>query len=364
MSADRIGTEFAGYRIESVIGRGGMGVVYLAEQLRLSRRVALKVLPPELAEDERFRDRFIHESKLAASLDNPHVVDVYDAGEADGALYLAMRYVEGTDLKTLIKREGPLELERVLALLTQVASALDAAHQRGLVHRDVKAANVLVEARTSPDREHAYLADFGLTKRPDSISGLTKTGQFLGSVEYAAPEQFEGKKLDARTDVYSVGCMAYECLTGAVPYPRDNEAAVMFAHLRETPPKVTASRPDLPAALDVVVGTAMAKRPEDRYPAAGALAEALEAAARGERAELEGPRPRILVVDDLPQNVRLLQAVLTSNGYAVGSAHSGPEALQKVTSEPPDLVLLDVQMPGMNGYEVCRRIRSDPTTQF
>ncbi len=364
MNADRVGAELAGYRIESVIGRGGMGIVYLAEHLQLSRRVALKVLPTDLAEDDLFRHRFIHESRLAASLDHPHVVDIYDAGEADGLLYLAMRYVKGRDLKTLIRREGPLDPERGLALLIQVASALDAAHQRGLVHRDVKPANVLVEPPTGSVAEHAYLTDFGLTKRPESMSGFSKTGQFLGSVDYAGPEQFEGKKLDARTDVYSLGCVAYECLTGAVPYPRDSEAAVMFAHLKEPAPKVTAERPELPEGMDAVVATAMAKRPEDRYPTAGALVEALRAAASGERVDVGGPRPKILVVDDLPQNVRLLEAVLASNGYAVTSASSGPEALEKLTADPPELVLLDIQMPGMNGYEVCRRIRSDPATRF
>ena len=364
MDADRIGTELAGYRIESVIGRGGMGIVYLAEQIRLSRRVALKVLPSEWVGDDRFRDRFMHESKLAASLDNPHIVDVYDAGEAGGVLYLAMRYVPGKDLKSIIRDEGPLELERAVSLLAQIADALDSAHERGLVHRDVKSPNVLIEHASGSLAEHAYLADFGLAKRPDSMSGLSDTGQFLGSVEYAAPEQFEGTTLDARTDVYSLGCVAYECLTGAVPYRRDSEAAVMFAHLKEPPPKVSVRRPEIPAGIDAVIGCALAKRPADRFPSAGAFVETLGSAARGEPIEVSAPRPAILVVDDVPQNVRLLEAVLTSNGYEVRSAASGQEALEQVATEAPDLVLLDVQMPGMNGYEVCRRIRSDPATQF
>jgi len=177
MSFDvRLGSELAGYRIESVIGRGGMGVVYLAEHLRLKRKVALKVLAAELAADQLFRDRFIHESELAASLDHPNIVDIYDAGEADGLLYLAMRHVAGRDLKTLIGQDGPLDPARAVALLTQVASALDAAHERGLVHRDVKPANVLVQPPTSSLGEHAYLTDLGLTKRPESMSGLTKPG--------------------------------------------------------------------------------------------------------------------------------------------------------------------------------------------
>jgi len=264
MSDQRIGAEIGGYRVESLIGRGGMGIVYLAEHVRLIRKVALKVLTPGLGEDDAFRDRFIHESRLAASLDHPNIIDIYDAGEADGLLYLAMRFVAGSDLRSLIGRDGPLRPERAVALVTQVASALDAAHQLGLVHRDVKTANVLVEAPGGSHREHAYLTDFGLTKRPGTLSGLTKTGQFLGSVEYAAPEQFEGRILDARADVYSLGCVAYECLTGRVPFPRDSEAAIMFAHLKESPPGVSEVRPELPSGLDAVISKAMAKRQEDR----------------------------------------------------------------------------------------------------
>ncbi|MFN2590336.1 MAG: protein kinase, partial [Actinomycetota bacterium] len=284
MSDSRVGREIGGYRIESVIGRGGMGVVYLAEHLRLKRKVALKVLPPDLAGDELFRDRFIHESELAASLDHPNIVDIHDAGEADGLLYLAMRYVRGSDLKTLIARDGPLEPPRVVALLTQVAGALDAAHQLGLVHRDVKSANILVQPPTPSLGEHAYVTDFGLTKRPESMSGLTKTGQFLGSVEYAAPEQFEGRPLGPWTDVYSLGCVLYECLTGEVPFPREHEAAVMHAHLKEPPPRPSAKGPDLPKGFDDVVSRSMAKAPGNRHATAGALAEAAGTALRGESA--------------------------------------------------------------------------------
>jgi serine/threonine protein kinase len=274
MSLDpRVGTELAGYRIESVIGRGGMGVVYLAEHLRLKRKVALKVLAPELAADERFRDRFMRESEIAASLDHPNVVTIHDAGEADGLLYLAMRYVQGRDLKTLIEQEGALAPDRVVSLIGQVASALDAAHTSGLIHRDVKSANILVTPG-SMGHDQAYLTDFGLTKRPESVSGLTKTGQFLGSVEYAAPEQFEGKPLDARTDVYSLGCVLFECLTGRVPFERESEASVMYAHLRDQTPKPTVVRPELPAGFDAVVSKAMAKAPGDRFARAGDLAMA------------------------------------------------------------------------------------------
>ncbi|MDP9341604.1 MAG: protein kinase [Actinomycetota bacterium] len=271
MASDtRIGTTIAGYRIESVLGRGGMGVVYLAEQAALSRKVALKVMAPELASDPRFRDRFLRESRVAASLEDPNILPVYEAGEADGALFIAMRYVRGTDLRRLIDAEGRLEPGRTVSILLQVASALDAAHAEGLIHRDVKPANVLLVPGT-PDK--VYLADFGLTKRATSDSGVTGTGQFVGTLDYAAPEQFTGEQLTPQTDVYSLGCVLYECLTGEPPFPRDREAAVLHAHLNEPPPKPT-TRQELPEALDRVVAKAMAKKAEDRYATAGALAAA------------------------------------------------------------------------------------------
>ena len=251
-----------------------MGVVYLTEHIRLKRRVALKVLAPELAADQRFRDRFVQESELAASLDHPNIVTVHDAGDADGVLYIAMRLVEGIDLKTLIQREGALDPERTVTIVSQLASALDAAHAKGLIHRDVKPANVLVTPG-SGGTDVAFLTDFGLTKRPDQTTGITRTGQFMGSVDYAAPEQFEGKALDARTDVYSLACLAYECLTGEVPYRRDQEAAVMFAHLKAPPPKVSELRRDISPRVDRVVSKGMAKKPEDRYDSAGRFATGL-----------------------------------------------------------------------------------------
>ena len=197
----RVGTELAGYRIERVIGRGGMSVVYLAEHVRLGRKVALKLLAPELAESERFRDRFLRESKLAASIDHPNIVPIYDADEADGVLFIAMRYVEGSDLKEAIRIRGPARRRRTPAIVGQIASALDAAHARGLVHRDVKPANVLL----TPD-DHVYVSDFGLTKRAVSVSGLTETGQLIGTIDYVAPEQIKGDAVDQRADVYSLGC--------------------------------------------------------------------------------------------------------------------------------------------------------------
>jgi len=258
--------EFGGYRIETALGRGGMGAVYLAEHVRLKRKVALKVLPPELAEDERFRDRFIRESELAASLDHPNVLPIYEAGEQDGVLFIAMRFVDGMDLKKLLELEGPLGPDRTATIVGQVASALDAAHANGLVHRDVKPGNILLARPTDEGSlEHVYLSDFGLTKRAASDSGLTGTGVFVGTLNYAAPEQFEGGPLDARTDVYSLGCVVFECLTGAIPFRKEQDAALLYAHLHEPPPKVSALRPELPPGVDSVVARPIVKRPDQRY---------------------------------------------------------------------------------------------------
>jgi serine/threonine-protein kinase len=270
------GTRLAGFRIDAPIGRGGMGVVYRATQLSLERTVALKVVAPEFASSPAFRERFIRESKVAASLDNAHVLPVYAAGEDGGHLYLAMRYVHGADLGSLLRAQEALSAERVIALLAQVAEALDAAHARGLVHRDVKPANVLVEPRG--DREHAFLADFGLTKSSDSASRLTMTGQVLGTVDYTSPEQIRGEPVDARSDVYSLGCLAFEALTGTVPFPHADEVAKLWAHLHEAPPSATSLRPGLPAALDDVLQRALAKEPARRFASAGALARAARSA--------------------------------------------------------------------------------------
>lgn len=274
----RLGTTLGGYRIQSLIGRGGMSVVYLAEDPHLERKVALKLIAPDLAQDTRFRERFVRESRLAASLEHPNIITVYEAKELNGLLYIAMRYIPGTDLKRLIGGR-PLDPKRTIAVLAQAASALDAAHARGLVHRDVKPGNILVAPPEAPrGTEHVYLSDFGLTKRTTSDSGVTATGQFVGTLDYAAPEQFEGKALTAQTDVYSLGCVLYECLTGSVPFARDREAAVMYAHLMNEPPKASGANPVLPPAIDDVVAKAMAKSPDDRYRTCGALVDAARAA--------------------------------------------------------------------------------------
>jgi YVTN family beta-propeller protein len=269
----RIGGEFLDYRIEEPIGQGGMGVVYLAYDNRLKRKVALKLMAPELAHDERFRERFSRESELAMSLEHPNVIPIHDAGEADGRLYLAMRYVEGTDLRALLREEGSLEPLRALAIVRQIAQALDAAHVKGLVHRDVKPSNVLLDAS-----EHVYLADFGLTRRQSAEVGQPGEARSLGTPAYIAPEQIEGGPIDARADVYSLGCLLYECLTGAPPFGGSSRLEIAWAHLEEEPPSATECTPDLPGGIDDVIRKALAKQRDDRYPTCAALIDAAEAA--------------------------------------------------------------------------------------
>ena len=273
------GTLVGGYRIEGLVGRGGMGVVYRATQLALERIVALKLIAPELSADEQFRERFQREWRIAASLDHPNVLPIYEAGEAEGLLFLAMRYVDGQDLGTLVEREGGLAPTRAAAIVCQVASALDTAHAQGLVHRDVKPTNILLDRREGS--EHAYLADFGLARMSAAGSGLSRTGELVGTVDFVAPEQVRGERVDAQSDVYALGCVLYQALTGRVPYPRENDLARLWAHMHEQPPAVTEALPDAPAELDEVVARALAKRPEDRYASAGDLGRAALAAAEG-----------------------------------------------------------------------------------
>jgi serine/threonine-protein kinase len=277
----RIGTELAGFRIDRVIGRGGMGVVYGAEQIRYGRTVALKVLAPELTHDRQFRERFEQEWRTAARVEHPSIVPIYEAGEADDGLYIAMRYIDGTDLKALLERTGPLAPERALVILGQIADALDTVHANGLVHRDVKPANIFVASGAG--HEHAYLGDFGVAKRVQTESGLTQTGVFIGTVDYAAPEQLEGKEVDGRADVYALGCVLYQCLAGARPFEKGSDAAKVSAHLHEPPPSLHVERPDLPGELDAVIARALAKAREDRYPTCGELVRAAGDAVRARR---------------------------------------------------------------------------------
>jgi serine/threonine-protein kinase len=297
--APRTGTEFAGYRIEGLLGRGGMGVVYRAEHPRVGASIALKVMDPELATNESFRERFVRESRVAARIRHPNIIPIYDAGEWQGELYIAMRYVEGDDLRSALRKNGTFPAEQATVIGLQIASALDAAHRGGLVHRDVKPANILVESGPDPDSAPiAYLADLGLTKQVDSQSGVTGTGELLGTIDYIAPEQVTGSRIDGRADVYSLACVLFECLTGSVPYVRENQAAVLWGHLHDEVPRATAVNASLPTAVDSVLARGMAKSPEDRFSTARELVAALRAAldpavapGRGETEtrELSGP---------------------------------------------------------------------------
>jgi serine/threonine protein kinase len=263
-----VGEDFAGYRLRSVLGRGGMSVVFEAENPRLGSVVALKVLAPELAADDLFRTRFLQESRVAASLNHPNVIPVYDAGPSEGLLYIAMRYVAGRDLRAVLDAHEHLSPAQALTLLSQAGRALDAAHRHGLVHRDVKPANILIERGADDEPDHVYLADFGITKPALSREGLTAPGQLVGTIDYIAPEQIQGGAVDGRADIYSLGCVLYECLTGRVPFMKDLDAAVIWAHVEETPMAPSAVRADLPPGIDDVLARALAKAPGERYPTA------------------------------------------------------------------------------------------------
>src|ERR1039458_4537832 len=272
----RTGTRIAGYELEERIGTGGMGVVFRARDERLNRQVALKILLHSLEADGTFRQRFLRESRAAAAIDHPHIVPVFAAGEADGALFIAMRYVPSGDLRALIRRAGPLSPPRAAPIVSSVASALDAAHDAGLVHRDVKPSNILVDAQ--PGRpDHVYLSDFGLSKEVDS-AGLAGSAPFVPAPGYTAPEQIEGDRVDGRADQYSLACTTFELLSGAPVFPRDQITAVIWAHMSMPPPPLTSRQPGLPAAVDGVLAKALAKAPRDRYESCREFADALRTA--------------------------------------------------------------------------------------
>jgi len=271
------GSRIAGYLLEEQVGAGGMAVVFRARDERLQRRVALKILSPALAPDDAFRQRFIRESRAAAAVDDPHIIPVFEAGEAEGALFIAMRYVPGGDVRSLMRRDEPLTPERALAIISPVASALDAAHGAGLVHRDVKPENMLIDAR--PGRpDHVYLSDFGLSKGVMASLGPTGTGQWLGTAGYSAPEQMAGKPVDGRADQYSLACVAFELLCGEVPFPREHVTAVIWAHMSEPPPALTSRGPAFPTGADGVLARALAKSPGDRFGSCRDFADALRGA--------------------------------------------------------------------------------------
>src|SRR5580692_1668123 len=305
------GSRVAGYLLESQIGAGGMAVVFRARDERLSRMVALKVLAPGLAADDAFRQRFIRESRAAAAVDDPHIIPVYEAGEADGVLFIAMRLVVGGDLRSVMLREGPLPANRAAALLSPVASALDAAHGAVLVH-------------ARPGRpEHVYLSDFGLSKRAAMAAGLTGSGQFMGTAEYAAPEQINGRPVDGQADQYALACVAFEALTGAAPYARPEPMAVLWAHLSEPPPSLAMRRPDLPGGVDRIMARAMAKEPHHRYESCLEFTDELRAAlglAPYVATASSGPRTQMKVAgqDVTPQTTAAVPA-----GTPVGADVTG-----------------------------------------
>ena len=318
------GTRMAGYRIERLLGEGGTGAVYLALDENLDRPVALKLLPPELSRDERFRKRFLREARMAAHLEHPGIVPIYAAGEADGQLYLAMRHVRGTDLRQILEHDGHLEPARAIRILTPVAEALDAAHAQGLVHRDVKPGNILVQ-----EDDRAFLADFGLAKHAATVNSLSREGAFSGTIDYIAPEQIEGGEVDGRADVYALACVLFESLTGRPPFERETDVAVVFAHLKDPPPSLSALRPDLPAEFDQVLARGMAKDPDDRYRTAGELVADARAAGEGDGEEIAVPPRAAQLRTFLIADVR---------GYTRYTQQRGDEAAAELASTFAELV--------------------------
>ena len=278
VSSDRrVGQRFGDYLVEAVIGRGGMGVVFRASNVVSGDIVALKLMAPDLADNAVFRDRFVREAEAGPNLVHPNIVRVLESGEAAGELFIAMELIEGTDLKGLVQQEGSLDPKRALSIFEQAASALDAAHESGMVHRDVKPQNILVIPRNSPDSaDRVYLTDFGLVRPLASESSATRTGQVFGSVPYMAPELIEGIPADGRADVYALACVVYEALTGSIPFERDNEVSAVWAHIHEDPPMLADKRRDLPGGLNDVVFKAMSKHPDDRYLTCGEFVAELE----------------------------------------------------------------------------------------
>jgi serine/threonine protein kinase len=318
MSFALVGAVFAGFRAEEVIGSGAMCDVYLATDTRSGDRVALKVLRADLTEDERFRQRFEREGAIATKLDHPGVVRTIAAGEAEGRLYLAMEYVRGSNLREILRSDGPLDLKRALDLVAQVADALDAAHRAGLVHRDIKPANVLVTGARGDER--ALVCDFGLARHVSSVASLTADHGFVGTIDYVPPEQIEGGTVDRRADIYSLGCVLYECLTGTKPFDRESELAIVFAHLNDPPPRATEHRRELPEAFDELFAKALAKSPDDRFDSCRDLVQAARAASRG-RSLPRRRRRRLLAL--AAAIVVVVGAVATGSTIALesGSAH-------------------------------------------
>jgi len=343
----RVGSQFAGYRIVGLVGRGATSSVYRAVELRLEREVALKLLSPELSEDRRFERRFLRESKLAASLEHPNVIPIFAAGQVEDQLYIAMRLIEGGDLKTLLDEHRRLPKERALALCAQLASALDAAHTSGLVHRDVKPSNVLLE-RDAARKEHAFLADFGLTKAVAATRASTQTGRMIGTIDYMAPEQIRGDDVDGRADLYSLGCLLYECLVGEPPFTRGSEVATLYAHLHDAPPRASEQLPVLPPALDDVFARALAKEPAQRYETCGELVAAARTALGLPEHETGAwrlrPRRRWLVL--AVAGIAVAAAAATALALAVGGGGHAVAATHYRVSLPGYRVTASERVPG------------------
>ncbi|MFJ5834639.1 serine/threonine-protein kinase [Streptomyces sp. NPDC093089] len=274
------GSQIAGYQVEREIGRGGMSVVYRAKDLRLDRIVALKVLAPELAHEDSFRRRFLRELRMAAAIDHPHIVPIFASGESNGVLYIAMLYVSGPDLGTLLDRDGLLPVTGAMRIAAQVASALDAAHEHDLVHGDVKAGNILVATSGVGDDPYAYLVDFGMAK-PSLDASLSRAGEFVGTVNYFSPEKISGRPVDGRGDLYSLACVVYEALAGSSVFQRDTDMALLWAHQYDPPPALSERCPGLAPAVDSVMAKALAKDPERRYGSCREFVAELTSAAGG-----------------------------------------------------------------------------------
>ena len=380
----RVGTTLAGYRVVERLGRGGMGIVYRAEHLRLGRPAALKIVAPELAGDRAFRERFAREARIAATLEHPHVVTVYDAGEADGVLYLAMRLVEGGDLAAELLTRGALEPARAIEICGQVAGALDEAHARGLIHRDVKPANVLLDGRGS------YLTDFGLAHGTPT-GGISRPGDLVGTIHYVAPEQIQGADLSGAADQYALAAMLFHCLCGGPPFGRSSDVAVMYAHMHDDPPAASAARAGLPPALDAVLARGMEKVPARRFPTCAALVKAarqvLEAAGPldlapprvvppegddskvttqtdlpAQPAASADRRTRVLLVGVDPQT-RALARVALAGRCDVREVEGGDAVVDAAREQRPDLVLLDWAAPGPGARATVAALRADPMTR-
>jgi putative two-component system response regulator len=361
------GTSIGSYRLLQRIGRGGMATVYRAYHPALDRYVAIKVLADFFADDARYSERFHQEARSVARLKHPNILEVFDFGCENGSAYLVLELVEGGILADRIGR--PMQLREVVGILEPLASALDYAHERGVLHRDIKPSNILLRTDGSP-----VLADFGLAKMIGALGRLTSSGTVMGTPEYMSPEQAADDPIGPASDLYSLAVVAYEMLTGRVPFHAETPAAVLLSHVTKAMPDTRELRGELSAHIEGVLRRGLAKLPGDRFPSARTLVAALkpaawpdevpDAAASTRRSTRAERAPVVLVVDDGEANRELIEACLAGIDCQVRTAEDGEGALNAVQALRPDLVLLDVQMPGMDGYEVCRRIKAAPATRL